>query len=105
MLTKFDEDFFDGIHPGEILQEEFLKPLKLTAYRLASDIDVPSSRISDIIRGKRPITVDTALRLGSFFNMSSEFWLDLQNDYDLEQATQYFTKEIQPRIRVFKQNT
>ena len=63
------------IHPGEILAEEFLKPIALTNARLASDIDVPASRISEIVNGKRPITVDTALRLGLYFKMEPHFWL------------------------------
>jgi len=93
----------DLIHPGEILKEEFMKPMNLTACRLAADIDVPPSRINDIIHGRRPITVDTALRLGSFFNMSSEFWLNLQKDYDLECSKPHYKAEIEPRIRVLRQ--
>lgn len=94
------DDLLDPIHPGEILLEEFLKPLKLTAYQLAADIDVPPSRISEIIRGKRPISVDTAMRLGFFFNTTPQFWLNLQNSYDLERATLHYQQEIEPRIRV-----
>ncbi|MEW6516813.1 MAG: HigA family addiction module antitoxin [candidate division FCPU426 bacterium] len=74
------------IHPGEILAEEFLKPLKITQYRLAKDIKVPCIRISEILRGKRAVTADTALRLGRYFGNSPEFWMNLQAKYDLEMA-------------------
>ncbi len=72
------------IHPGEILMEEFLKPLKLSQYRLAKEISVPPRRINEIVHGKRAITADTALRLARFFGLSEPFWLKLQSDYDLE---------------------
>ena len=72
------------IHPGEILMEEFLEPMKISQYRLAKDISVPPRRINEIVHGKRSITADTALRLGRFFGMSAQFWLNLQNRYDLE---------------------
>lgn len=72
------------IHPGVILAEEFLEPLGLSAYALAKAISVPRNRITEIMRGKRAITADTALRLAHFFGMSPEFWLGLQMDYDLE---------------------
>lgn len=71
------------IHPGEILLEEFLKPLNLSQYRLAHEISVPPRRINEIVHGKRAITADTALRLARFFDMSPEFWLGLQMDYEL----------------------
>jgi len=74
-----------NIHPGEILLEEFLKPLKISAYRLSKDIGIPQTRISQIIKGKRRITADTALRLSIYFGTSPKFWLGLQNDYDLEE--------------------
>ena len=73
-----------NIHPGEILQEEFLKALQLSAYRLAQDLRVPQTRISEILKGQRRITADTALRLGRYFGNSPAFWLGLQNDYDVE---------------------
>ena len=73
-----------NIHPGEVLQEEFLKPLGISAYRLAQDARVPQTRISEIIHGKRRITADTALRLSSYFGNSAKFWLGLQDDYDIE---------------------
>jgi addiction module HigA family antidote len=74
------------VHPGEILAEEFIKPLKITQYRLAKDIQVPCIRISEIMRGKRAVTADTALRLGRYFGNSPEFWMNLQAKYDLEMA-------------------
>jgi len=72
------------IHPGEILREEFLAPMGISQYRLAKDISVPPRRINEIVHGKRSITADTALRLGRFFGMSAQFWLNLQTRYDLE---------------------
>ena len=74
-----------NIHPGEILQEEFLKPMGITAYRLSKDTEIPQTRISQILKGKRRITADTALRLSSYFGNSARFWLGLQNDYDIEE--------------------
>jgi antitoxin HigA-1 len=74
-----------NIHPGEILMEEFLIPLEISAYRLSKDLDIPQTRISQIIKGKRRITADTALRLSSYFGNSAKFWLGLQDDYDLEE--------------------
>lgn len=72
------------IHPGEILMEEFLEPMGISQYRLAKNISVAPRRINEIIHGKRSITADTALRLGRFFGMSPQFWLNLQTRYDLE---------------------
>lgn len=74
----------DPIHPGEILLEEFLKPMSISQYRLAKDISVPARRINEIVHGKRSITADTALRLGKYFGTSARFWLNLQNQYDLD---------------------
>jgi antitoxin HigA-1 len=74
-----------NIHPGEILLEEFLKPLSITAYRLSKDIGIPQTRTSEIIKGHRSITADTALRLSYYFGNSAKFWLGLQNDFDLEE--------------------
>lgn len=74
----------DPVHPGEILLEEFLKPLELSQYRLAQDISVPPRRINEIVHGTRSITADTALRLGRYFGTSEQFWLNLQSQYDLE---------------------
>ncbi len=72
------------VHPGEILQEEFLKPLKISQYRLSKDISVPPRRINEIVHGKRAISADTALRLARYFGTSERFWLNLQTRYDLE---------------------
>ncbi|MCD4773447.1 MAG: HigA family addiction module antidote protein [Bacteroidales bacterium] len=74
-----------NVHPGEILLEEFLQPLKITAYRLSKDLEIPQTRVSQIIKGNRSITADTALRLSSFFGNSAKFWLGLQDDYDIEE--------------------
>ena len=74
-----------NIHPGEILREEFLEPLKISAYRLSKETFIPQTRISEILKGKRRITADTALRLSKFFGTSAKFWLGLQDDYDLEE--------------------
>jgi addiction module HigA family antidote len=74
-----------NIHPGEILLEEFLKPLGVSAYRLSKDIGIPQTRTSEIIKGHRSITADTALRLSYYFGNSAKFWLGLQNDFDLEE--------------------
>jgi addiction module HigA family antidote len=73
-----------NIHPGEVLKEEFLKPLNISAYRLCMDINVPQTRISEIIKGNRSITADTALRLSKYFGNSANFWLGLQNEFDIE---------------------
>jgi len=72
-----------SVHPGEILEEEFLKPLGISAYRLAKETKIPATRISQIIKGKRRITADTALRFGKFFGNSADFWLGIQMEYDL----------------------
>jgi antitoxin HigA-1 len=74
-----------NIHPGEILLEEFLKPMGVTAYRLSKDTEIPQTRISQILKGNRRITADTALRLSSYFGNSPKFWLGLQDDYDIEE--------------------
>lgn len=74
-----------NIHPGEILQEEFLVPLNITAYKLAKDIGIPQTRISEIVKGNRRITADTALRFSKYFDNSAKFWLGLQDDFDIEE--------------------
>ena len=76
----------NNIHPGEILAEEFLIPLNITAYRLSQDINIPQTRISQILKGNRRITADTALRFSKYFGNSAKFWLGLQDDFDLEEA-------------------
>jgi addiction module HigA family antidote len=77
-----------NIHPGEVLLEEFLLPMEISAYRLSKDLDIPQTRISQILKGKRRITADTALRLSSYFGNSAKFWLGLQDDYDIEEEKQ-----------------
>jgi len=89
------------IHPGEILREDFLRPLNLSANRLALDVHVPVTRITDILRGRRAITTDTALRLARYFGITPEFWLNLQRDYELEVAQDttlaIVEREVRPR--------
>ncbi|TVL97381.1 MAG: addiction module antidote protein, HigA family [Candidatus Brocadia sp. WS118] len=75
----------NNIHPGEVLLEEFLAPLNISAYRLAKDIEIPQTRISEILKGNRRITADTALRLSKYFGNSAKFWLGLQDDFDIEE--------------------
>ena len=87
------------IPPGEILLEEFMRPLDLSINALARAIDVPPNRVSEIVNGKRAITADTALRLGKYFGVSAELWLDLQSDYDLRLARKNEWPKIEARIR------
>ena len=88
-----------NITPGEILAEEFLKPKGITQYRLAKDIGVPPRRINEIVKGQRAITADTALRLGRYFGMSPEFWLNLQTHYDLEQEQERLAKRLDKEVK------
>lgn len=83
-----------NIHPGEVLREEFLTPLRVSAYKLSKDISIPQTRISQILKGKRRVTADTALRLSRYFGTSPKFWLGLQDDYDLEEEGRAGRKEI-----------
>ena len=83
-----------NIHPGEILQEEFLLPLGLSAYKLSKDVGIPQTRVSEIIKGNRRITADTALRLSKYFGNSAKFWLGLQDDFDIEEEEQLKSKEL-----------
>ncbi len=83
-----------NIHPGEILLEEFLIPLDITAYRLSKEIYIPQTRISEIIKGNRRITADTALRLSKFFGNSAKFWLGLQDDFDIEDEAKHKQKDL-----------
>lgn len=92
-----------NIHPGEILQEEFLTPLNITAYRLAKDIGIPQTRVSEILKRNRRVTADTALRLSYYFGNSPKFWLGLQDDYDLEGEKANKLKELE-RIRRYENN-
>ncbi|MBB5063785.1 HigA family addiction module antitoxin [Granulicella mallensis] len=87
-----------AIHPGDILLTEFMEPLGLTAYRLAKDLHVSVPRMNDVVRGKRSISADTALRLGIYFGLPAQFWLNLQNDYDLRLAKSTALAKVQPRL-------
>jgi addiction module HigA family antidote len=88
--------YLDPVHPGAILMEDFLKPMGISINKLARDIDVPPGRISTIVNGKRSITADTALRLGLYFGVSPELWLNLQTDYDLRVARRETALHIVP---------
>jgi len=90
------------IHPGEILMEEFLKPLGISQYKLAKDIHVPARRINEIVHGKRSISADTALRLSRYFNLSERFWLNLQARYDLEMEKDKFIGRIESEVKVLE---
>ncbi len=90
------------IHPGEILMEEFLKPLGISQYKLAKDINVPARRINEIVHGKRSITADTALRLSRYFNLSERFWLNLQARYDLEVEKDKLNDRIKTEVKVLQ---
>ena len=84
----------NNVHPGEILKEEFLKPLGITAYRLSKAAFIPQTRVSEILKGNRRITADTALRLSKYFGTSAKFWLGLQDDFDLEEEKNIKQKEL-----------
>ena len=90
-----------NIHPGEVLQEEFLIPMNISAYRLSKDIGIPQTRVSEIIKGNRRISADTAIRLSNYFGNSAKFWLGLQNDYDIEEELGKKQKEFDS-IRNYK---
>ena len=94
-----NDKLLDPIPPGEILYEEFMKPLGLNINTLARDIDVPPGRISEIIRGKRAISADTALRFGKYFNVSPEIWLSLQADYEIRIVRRTSWPKIEPRVK------
>jgi len=89
-----------NITPGEILEEEFLKPMAITQYRLAKDIGVPPRRINEIVKGQRAITADTALRLGRYFRMAPEFWLNLQSHHDLEREQVRLADRLNKEVKV-----
>ena len=93
------QKYLEPIPPGEILFEEFMRPLEISINALARDIDVPPNRVSGIVNGTRSITADTALRLGKHFGVSPEIWLDLQSDYDLRVAQRTVWKLIEPRVK------
>jgi addiction module HigA family antidote len=89
------------IHPGEILLEEFLRPMNISQYRLAKDISVPSRRINEIVLGKRAISPDTALRLSRYFGLTEPFWLNLQSRYDLEVEKDRLAGRLEREVRVY----
>ena len=93
----------DNIHPGEVLQEEFLSPLEISAYRLSKDLNIPQTRVSQILHKKRRITADTALRLSKYFGNSAKFWLGLQDDFDLEEEEREKNLELE-QIKLFENN-
>ena len=95
------EDKLNPVHPGEVLLEEFLKPMELSQNRLAISIGVPARRINEIVLGKRRITADTALRLARYFGMSAQFWLGLQMDYDLDMATDMMGSRLEREVRPY----
>ena len=88
------------ITPGEILAEEFLKPMGISQYRLAKDIGVPPRRINEIVKGQRTITADTALRLGRYFRMAPQFWLNLQTHYDLEREQERLGERLEQEVKI-----
>lgn len=97
-MTKRD---FPPIHPGEILLTEFLEPMGVSQYRLAKDIGVTPRRINEIVHGRRAITADTAVRLGRFFTMEAQFWLNLQTQYDMELALEALEDRLDKEVHPF----
>jgi addiction module HigA family antidote len=95
------EEKLKPIHPGEVLLEEFLKPMELSQNQLALSIGVPARRINEIVLGKRSLTADTALRLGRYFGMSPQFWLGLQMDYDLDIAMDKLAERLEREVRPY----
>ena len=93
---------FEPVHPGVVLAEDFLKGMNITQYRLAKGIGVPPRRINEIVHGKRGITADTALRLGKFFAMEAEFWMNLQSHYDLEVAKDAIAGKLEREVEVLR---
>ena len=94
----------DPVHPGEILLEEFLKPMNLSQNRLALDIRVPARRINEIVHGKRRVTADTALRIAKYFDMSPQFWLGLQMDYDLDMAEDQLAGRLDKEVQTYQKS-
>jgi addiction module HigA family antidote len=97
-MTKRD---FPPIHPGEVLLDDFLKPMQISQYHLTQAIGVPPRRINEIVHGKRGTTADTALRLGRFFGMEAQFWMNLQTRYDLETARVVLADRLDQEVRVY----
>jgi len=98
------EEKLEPVHPGEVLFEEFLKPMGLSQNRLAVDIHVPPRRINEIVLKKRKITADTALRLAHYFGMSAQFWLGLQMEYELDVAREEVEEKISKEVQVYSEN-
>jgi addiction module HigA family antidote len=98
MMTR---KLLEPIHPGEILMEEFLKPMGISQYRVAKDINVPARRINEIVQGKRSITPDTALRLSRYFGLSERFWVNLQARYDLEKEKDRLKNRLDKEVHVY----
>jgi addiction module HigA family antidote len=96
-----NEELLPPIHPGDILLEEFLEPMGISRYRLAKDISVPPRRINEIVKGKRAITPDTALRLSRFFGTSERFWLNLQMRYDLESEKDRLRDRLEREVQIY----
>ena len=92
---------YPPIHPGEMLKEEFLKPMRISQYRLAKDINVPPRRINEIVLGKRAISADTALRLSRYFGNSAEFWLGLQTHYELDVANDKLGNKLKKEVKIY----
>ena len=90
------------IHPGKILFEEFLQPMNISQYRLAKDISVPPRRINEIVKEKRGITADTALRLSRYFGTSAEFWLNLQDRYELESQQEFLADRLETEVKILQ---
>ncbi len=99
------DKIIEPVHPGEILVEEFLAPLKISQYRLAKDINVPARRINEIVHGKRAISADTALRLSRYFGLSERFWLNLQARYDLEVEKEKLKGRIENEVKVLERKS
>lgn len=99
MSTKISKKNTQAVHPGEILMEEFLSPLGVSQYRLAKDISVPPRRINEIVHGTRGVTADTALRLAQFFGTTPQFWMNLQNHYDLALSKQAIGMQLKKTIQ------
>jgi len=95
-----DEERFEPVHPGEILLEEFLRPMGISQYRLARDIHVHPRRINEIVHGKRSVTADTALRLSRYFGLSERFWLNLQARYDLEVEKDRLKGRLEEEVKI-----
>lgn len=90
-----------SIHPGEVLLEEFLKPMGISQYRVAKDISVPARRINEIVHGKRAVSADTALRLARYFGLSEKFWISIQSRYDIEVEKDKLAGRLEKEVRVY----